>query len=280
MADILLTMAVCVTQIMLGYMGVQVSLKPPKPEHHKHWIAAFVLVGASGIFLTAWLAKRAGDAQVRANSEIHEAQIAAMGADTAATNANAAATEASKSATEAQKETKTARQEAKDAEQSLSDLINKRSKETSQALVKLNSTTESSVKGIPKPRRIPPEMRGKLLADLSAHKGVIKMICVAQDAEAGQFARDWYGILSEAGWTIKDGIDGIAMGMPPVGVILTIRGTPVGPGESMYIPPSHPASALGRSLSAVTDNVAGQRDPNLPDNEVKLLIGALPSVNR
>jgi hypothetical protein len=44
MTDVLLTVAVCVTQLALGYMGVHVALKPPLPRHHKHWITAFVPV--------------------------------------------------------------------------------------------------------------------------------------------------------------------------------------------------------------------------------------------
>jgi hypothetical protein len=264
MGDVLLTVAVCSTQLALGYMGVHVSLKPPQSQHHKYWIAAFILVGAIGIFLTAWLAERAGEAQSQANSEIHEANAAA-------TSANSAATEAAKAAV-------AAIQQTKDAQETLSTLINKRSKETTQALIRLNTTTESSVKGISRPRRIPDDKRAKLLADLSAHKGTIVSISyVNGDGEGSQFANDWYRLLSDAGWTIKSGLDSVASGgAPPVGVLITLKGKPVAYDEAFDIPADHPAAGLTRAMLALTPSVRGQRREDLADNEVMLTFGVLP----
>lgn len=100
-------------------MGLLVALIPPAKESRKYWISAFLFMGIAGIALTAWLTKRAGEAQEQANREVHQAQVAATTANTAATNANAAATDASRSATDAQEETKAARHEAHQAQQAL-----------------------------------------------------------------------------------------------------------------------------------------------------------------
>jgi hypothetical protein len=72
MVDVLLTVAVCVIQLALGYMGVQVSLKPPLPKHHKFWIAAFIAVSLVGAGFTGWLAVRSENAATLASNQIRE----------------------------------------------------------------------------------------------------------------------------------------------------------------------------------------------------------------
>lgn len=57
--DFLLTLFIGFTQFLLGYMGVHVALKPPSPKSHKYWIAAFVVIGLTGLGATGWLARRA-----------------------------------------------------------------------------------------------------------------------------------------------------------------------------------------------------------------------------
>lgn len=68
--DILLTVIICLTQLVLGYMGVHVALRPPKAQHHKFWIAGFLLIGLAGIGATAWLSKRSGDDKVKSRFKI------------------------------------------------------------------------------------------------------------------------------------------------------------------------------------------------------------------
>src|SRR5271165_6701251 len=96
-----LTVIIGITQLLLGGMGVYVSLRPPKPEHHWRWIAAFAVVGLSGIGATGHLAKAGEDAQRYSNIQINQAQVAATGAQDAATKANTAATNANTAATNA-----------------------------------------------------------------------------------------------------------------------------------------------------------------------------------
>jgi len=68
--SVLLTVAIALTQFILGAMGVFVSLKPPEQKHHKYWIGAFVLVGILGIVVTAWLAKSSDDDQKTLNGRL------------------------------------------------------------------------------------------------------------------------------------------------------------------------------------------------------------------
>jgi hypothetical protein len=269
MGDAVLATLLGVVQLLLGIMGVYVSLRPPDKKRHWYWILAFVIVGGSGVWLTYALAQHADLAQQQATKEIHEAQVAS-------TDANAAATKANEAATAAGKETEAARQEAQQAQQSLSALINKRSKETTKALVQLNATTESSVKGISRPRRIPKGLRSKLLADLSLHKGTVTISAVGGDGESLQFANDWYEILSQAGWTITGGINAMIVPDPVIGVRITVKGEPISAKETFTVGPEHPAASLGRALFSVTPNVIGQRRPDLAEQATMLDIGVVP----
>lgn len=61
--DALLAGLIAVTQFVLGAMGVWVSLRNPKSEHHKYWIGAFVIVGLAGIGLTVWIAENGATTQ-------------------------------------------------------------------------------------------------------------------------------------------------------------------------------------------------------------------------
>jgi hypothetical protein len=61
--DLFLVGFVGMSQLLLGGLGIYVSLRPPKAEHHRYWIGCFVFIGILGIGLTIWQAKRGADAQ-------------------------------------------------------------------------------------------------------------------------------------------------------------------------------------------------------------------------
>lgn len=81
--DVVLTATLAFTQLVLGGMGVWVSLKPPDKKYHLYWIGGFVAIGLTGVLLTAWLAKRSGDAQQVAARDTHNALVAATSPNTA-----------------------------------------------------------------------------------------------------------------------------------------------------------------------------------------------------
>lgn len=70
MADVLLTIAICIIQLALGIMGVRVSLRPPLPKHHLRWIFVFVAIGLLGVGLTAYMTARSGKAAEKASTDI------------------------------------------------------------------------------------------------------------------------------------------------------------------------------------------------------------------
>ncbi len=86
--DAFLTAIVGFLQLVLGGMGVYVSLRPPKQERHSSWIGGFMGVGLLGVALTGLLAHRASNAQDLAGEKVSQAVTAATNANTAATNAN------------------------------------------------------------------------------------------------------------------------------------------------------------------------------------------------
>jgi hypothetical protein len=75
MGDVLLTVAVCIVQLMLGVMGIYVALKPPNKERHAFWIAGFVVVGLLGIVLTGALAWHSSNAQRDVSNKLSQSVI-------------------------------------------------------------------------------------------------------------------------------------------------------------------------------------------------------------
>ena len=118
MGDIALTIVAGLTQVVLGVMGIYLSLRVPHKKHHRLWIIGFVGFGLVGVAFTVWMAKHSADSQTAATNEIHAAQVAA-------TKANLAATEANQAATEAAQETNRARAEALATAAALERLIEK-----------------------------------------------------------------------------------------------------------------------------------------------------------
>src|SRR5260370_11028999 len=139
--DACFTAIVGFMELVLGGMGVYVSLKPPKQEHHWYWIGAFMGVGLLGVALNGWLAQRGSSAQEKATGKITEAVMAASNANVAATNAN-------NSVLAADRELADARDEARKAKDGLSKLINQRSRETAKAILELGTSTTSSINAI------------------------------------------------------------------------------------------------------------------------------------
>jgi hypothetical protein len=125
-----LTVFVGISQLLLGGLGVYVSLRPQRKEHHWLWICCFIAIGLLGVGLTGWLATENDRTQQQATADIHHAQSAANDANNAAIKANVAATNAAMAATNAetaatasQRETTLARNEAHKANVETQSLI-------------------------------------------------------------------------------------------------------------------------------------------------------------
>ncbi len=276
--DAVLTAIVGFTQLVLGAMGVYVSLRPPQPKHHWYWIAGFMVVGLLGVGLTGWVSQRASNAQETASGKITQAV-------TAATNANTAATNANNSALAAQQDVKTARDEARTAKDDLARLINRTSKETGTAILKLSTETQSSFKAIgtlsPAPRRIPPEHRAELIRFLSTKPSKVRIEAIASDVEAYRFAQDWYEVLKASGWTIdEDRIKTfIVSGQPLQGVNLMFHGAPLAQNEAAQAPTTEPIGYIVTAMNALKVVFTGQRLPDIAEGLVVLDFHARPSTN-
>jgi len=276
--DALIAAIVGFTQLILGGMGVYVSLRPPKQEQHRYWIGGFIVIGLLGVVLTGWLTQRGSNAQENATAKITEAV-------TAATNANTAATNANNSVLVAQKDVKDARDEARVAKDELAQLINKSSKETTTAILNLSTKTESSFKAIgsltPPPRRIPTENRVQLIRFFSTKPAKVRIEAIANDAEAYRFAQDWYDVLKTSGWTIEgDNISTFMTGGQPLqGVNLRFRGAPLVPNQVFQAPLSEPIGLIATAMNALKVVFTGDRLPDIPEGLVVMDFHARPTNN-
>jgi hypothetical protein len=63
MLDWVLAGTLGILQLVLGFMGIYVALRPPEAKHHLRWIFAFVGVGFTGVVLIVLTAIRTGHAQ-------------------------------------------------------------------------------------------------------------------------------------------------------------------------------------------------------------------------
>ena len=73
--DITLAVVIGITQLLLGAMGVYVSLRPPDKRYHAYWLTGFIAVGLAGVVLTACLTKRGSDAQEKMEQELQGSRI-------------------------------------------------------------------------------------------------------------------------------------------------------------------------------------------------------------
>ncbi len=265
-------------------MGVYVALRPPKQERHGRWIAAFVIFGLAGIAATGWLAKRSGDSQDVNTTQLIAATKAATDANTSATNANNAATAAQNAATSAQKETAKAHADATKASGELQGLVNKRSKETTAAILNLGTETQLSIKSIaagPPPRRIPKESREELINFFSRKPSTVRISAIANDIEAYRYAQDWFDIFKAAGWTIEENRiqTFISAGAPQVGIGIKFHGDSSTQGQSIEVPNGSPADLVARAANALKEPITGQLLPDIKEGSVFMDFYGRPPAN-
>lgn len=264
-----LTVVIGITQLALGGMGVYVSLRPPKKEHHWYWIAGFIVVGFAGVALTGWLAKTGDDAQRQATKEVHEAQVAATKANVAATNANTAATSAANAAMAAQQEMRLARGEAHKATGQMEKLIDQRSVETQKTITTWQASTDNAVRQLVQPHRtLAAEQRSKFIAVLENRPSGVRggghiELLFAPNEESQRYAEQLQKALEDAKWNIipaRHDLDHTPSGI----YILT--------GNAKKIPAE--ASDLLQALRAVGIQVIAETTGHAADDgSIVLLVG-------
>lgn len=87
--DLLLAIILGLLQLLLGGLGVYVSLRPPKRERHWWWIGSFFAIGVLGAGLVGLQAKRSVDAQADLQKQINNLPTRIPKPPTARENAQA-----------------------------------------------------------------------------------------------------------------------------------------------------------------------------------------------
>ncbi len=79
-----------ITQLALGALGVWVSLRPPKREHHWLWIGGFCAIGLLGIVLTVIAGRNADRDQAKAAADLSDVKASQKDTNEQLSKANAA----------------------------------------------------------------------------------------------------------------------------------------------------------------------------------------------
>ena len=109
------------------------------------------------------------------------------------------------------------------------------------------------------------------MAILARVPAKVSILTIMNNAEAFQFAQDWYDVFRDAGWTMTDKVVRVlmVMGQPSRGIMVNYHGDTLGPGQQARFGEGTAAAAIIRGFLAlgIMDNVHGQRYPDMPENE-------------
>lgn len=130
------------------------------------------------------------------------------------------------------------------------------------------------------PRRIPPDKRAEIVALLKRRPAKVSVSATQNNAEAYQFAQDWYDVFKAAGWTMMDNIVRvfITVGRPERGILLRLPGETVPAGGWFETAKESPAGVLAESLETLKmiPQVRAQRYPDIPEDEVSFSVNEHP----
>jgi hypothetical protein len=143
-----------------------------------------------------------------------------------------------------------------------------------------NSPNTVNINQRPPPRRIPPDKRAEIVAILKRRPAKIQVLAIIGNAEAYQFAQDWYDAFKAAGWTMMDGMVRLFeyVGRPEPGVQFHLRGETVPAALPFEVPRNSPVGALSEGFETLkmAEQLRGQRFPGRPEDEVSLWIHQQP----
>ncbi|MCU1299784.1 MAG: hypothetical protein JWQ87_68 [Candidatus Sulfotelmatobacter sp.] len=142
-----------------------------------------------------------------------------------------------------------------------------------------NSPNTVNINQRPPSRRIPPEKRTEMVAILARHPATISVSAIANNAEAFQFAQDWYDAFKSAGWIMKDAaVRGLLGGVSERGILVTFHGETIPPGTRSDVREDSSAGAIVLSIAALkmTEMVHGQGYLNSPENEFGFVVFEQP----
>jgi hypothetical protein len=143
-----------------------------------------------------------------------------------------------------------------------------------------NSPNTVNINQRPPARRIALERRAEIVAILARTPAKVKILAIMNNAEAFQFAQDWYDVFRDAGWTMTDKVVTVfeVVGQPDRGILVKYHGDTLGPGQRAHFGENTPADAVSRGFIAlgVMDTVHGQGYTDLPENEFYFMVFERP----
>jgi hypothetical protein len=143
-----------------------------------------------------------------------------------------------------------------------------------------NSPNTVNINQRPPPRRIPPDKRAEIVAILKRRPAKIQVLAIQGNAEAYDFAQDWYDTFKAAGWTMMDGMVRLfeLVGRPEPGIQFSLRGETVPAASPFEVLRNSPVGALSEGFETLkmAEQLRGQRFPGMPEDEVSLWIHEQP----
>ncbi|HEY3302613.1 MAG TPA: hypothetical protein VGL70_03650 [Candidatus Binatia bacterium] len=158
--------------------------------------------------------------------------------------------------------------------------INKKSIHIEQRSEGPNSPNTVNINQRPPPRRIPPDKRAEIVALLKRKPAKVSVSATQNNAEAYQFAQDWYDVFKAAGWTMTDNTVRVftTFGRPQRGILLRLPGETVPAAGQFEIAKDSPAEVLAESLETLkmSPQVRAQRYPDMPEDQVSFSVNEHP----
>jgi|ERR1035441_1457698 hypothetical protein len=143
-----------------------------------------------------------------------------------------------------------------------------------------NSPNTVNINQRPPSRRIPPEKRSEIVEILARKPATISVSAIENNAEAFQFAQDWFDAFKSAGWTIKDDIVHVflVVGQPERGILVTFHGETIPPGQRNVVQKDSSSGVILLSLEALkmAEMAHGQGYPTMPENEFRFEVFEQP----
>jgi hypothetical protein len=142
-----------------------------------------------------------------------------------------------------------------------------------------NVTNPTINNSAPPRRRIPTELRPELIAILAKKPMKVEVETFINDAEAYQFAQDWYDILKEAGWEMQSTSVRLNMmggGPPPEGIVVYMKGEPIKPGQYIALDENDQSFALAKCMGELHLRPIAVRSMDRKEGFIDILVGPRP----
>jgi hypothetical protein len=122
-------------------------------------------------------------------------------------------------------------------------------------------------------------MRAEIVAILARRPAKIAVSAMANNAEAYQFAQDWYDTFKAAVWTmINDVVTVFIGGGTERGILIRLHGETIPSGQKVDVPRDSAAGLLAESLEKLkmSQQARAQRFLNMPKDQLSFEVSEQP----